>query len=101
MKEFTITSLPKFTFRIRKMNGIEALAARQVILQIKEGKLEEAYYMMLEKYIDVQVDKDVWQRCKEGRDIYPAGLEDNVEALSELMSKWMEYIADFFTKSNA
>lgn len=101
MKEFTIESLPKLTFRIRKMNGIEALSCRQALLQIKEGKLEDAYNVMLSKYIDVQIDKDVWQRCKEGGNYYPNGIEDNVNALIEIMNNWVDYVQTFFTKSNA
>ena len=101
MKEFTIEALPNLTFRIKKMNGIEALASRQIILQIRQGKLEEAYYMMLEKYIEVQIDKDLWQRCKQGGNFYPDGIEDNVNALSQIMNNWIEYVSSFFENSNA
>ena len=101
MKEFTIESMPKTTFRIKKMNGIEALASRQILIKASENDLQSAYNMMLEKYIEVQVDKDVWQICKQGNNFYPVGLEDNVDALVEIMNEFVKYVQSFFVKSNA
>lgn len=101
MKEFKLESVPNLTFRIKKMNGIEALATRQLLVQMKDGELEKAYNTMLEKYIEVQIDKDVWQKCKIGNNYYPKGLEDNVNALTGIMNEFANYVSSFFLKSNA
>lgn len=101
MKEFKIEELKGVTFRIRKMNGIEAIASRQVLVKASEGDLITAYNMMLEKYIDVQVDKDNWLRCKSGENYYPNGLENNVNALMAIMNEFVQYVSSFFSNSNA
>lgn len=100
MNEFQIKSMNQ-VFRIKKMNAIEVLALRT---QLDTENIEAAtkLYMTILERIEVKVGEQ-WLPVRDGKfNIYtPAGIEENIEALDELIHYFMhEYLYPIFTKSD-
>ena len=96
MENFTLNNNE---FRIKKMNAIEVLAMRT---QISFDTLEETmkfYNMLLEK-VEVKC-ADKWIQVKDGENYYPAGIEDDIQVIDEIIKHVMDYLKTVFQKSNA
>lgn len=100
MTEFKIQQLDN-TFRIKKMNAIDVLAFRTQIDFDDFSKAKHTYDIILEN-IEVKLNND-WLPVKAGKDeYYPAGIEENIEAVAQLIRYFMdEFLKPVFTKSNA
>lgn len=85
-------------YRIKKMNAIELLALRSQISFEDLTSAEKFYNEILEKF-EVKL-KDNWLQVKNGNDYFPAGIEDDLDVISELISKMMEYLREVFIKSS-
>lgn len=89
-------------YRIKQMSAVETLAIRtQVNFDTTEQTIK-CYNAMLER-IEVKVKEDKWLPVKEnGREVYyPAGIENNISVIDELIIYFMTYIKEVFQKSNA
>lgn len=98
--EFKIKSRNE-VFRIKQMNAIETLALNTQISFQNIEKTTQLFNIVLER-IEVKCGND-WLPVKEkGQDIfYPAGIENDVHAIDELITYFMnEYLKPIFTKSN-
>lgn len=98
--EFKIKSRNE-VFRIKQMNAIETLALNTQISFQNIEKTTQLFNIVLER-IEVRCGND-WLPVKEkGHDIfYPAGIENDVHAIDELITYFMnEYLKPIFTKSN-
>lgn len=89
------------TYRIKPMNAIETLALQS---QISFDSVEESmkcYGAILER-VEVEV-KDKWLQVKEsGKEVYyPAGIEDDILTIRELITFVLKFIKEVFQKSNA
>ena len=87
------------TFRIAIKNGIEALAMRHYIVNMDTNDVVESYNKILE-HIEYNIDKDQWIKVKDGKNYYPNGIENDAQALLELMNYFYSYLYEFFTDSN-
>lgn len=96
MENFTIKDNE---YRIKKMNAIEMLALRSQIAFDNFEETNNFYNLLLEK-IEVRCGKD-WLQVKDGENYYPAGIEDDIESIEELINKMMDYLKMVFRKSNA
>lgn len=88
------------TFRVRKMNAIEALALKTASSLDNTVAAMTFFNDVLER-LEVSV-ADKWLPVKEvGRDIYyPADIENDGETIKKLVEFFMnEFLKPFFTKS--
>lgn len=85
------------TYRIKQMNAVELLAMRASIDFSSVEAISKSYYAILER-MEVEV-KGSWLQVKQGNDYYPADLENNVGVVEQLISKFVGYLSDVFTKS--
>lgn len=97
MNEFTHNN---YTFRIKKMNVIELMALRSSISFSDIESLQKTYNSMLER-VEVKITDDKWLQCKSGHDYYPNGLEHDFEMVEAIITHFLLYIKEVFTKSNS
>ena len=103
VKEFTIQSLSNH-FRVKKMNAIELLALRAQI-DFDDYKKTEKLYELILNNIEVEFNGQ-WLPIREERqngqaDYYPVGIEDDADAISELIQYFLkEVLMPVFMKSN-
>lgn len=88
-------------YRIKTMNAIELMALRSQIDFDNYDSVVKMYETLLEK-IEVEVNEK-WLPVKTaGTNIYvPQGLENDVEAVEQLINFILTYIKSVFMKSNA
>ena len=96
MENFVIN---EHEYRIKKMNAIEMLALRSQIAFDNFEDTMNFYNLLLEK-IEVKCG-DKWLQVKDGENYYPAGIEEDVDTVDELIGKAVEYLKSVFRKSNA
>lgn len=96
MKEFRVGN---FNYRIKKMNAIQLLALRSSMNFDDSDKLQACFERFLEN-IEVQVKDDKWLQVKQGNDYYPANIEEDIDAIQELIHNFVKYIKSVFTKSS-
>ena len=96
MENFVIN---EHEYRIKKMNAIEMLALRSQIAFDNFADTMNFYNLLLEK-VEVKCG-DKWLQVKDGENYYPAGIEEDVDAVDELIGKAVEYLKSVFRKSNA
>ena len=102
MKEFTITGYPNM-FRPKKMNAIELLALRSQI-DFDSFEATQHLYELILNNIEVEFNGQ-WLPVREVNrnknvDYYPNGIDENVDAISELIKYFMkEVLTPVFTKS--
>lgn len=90
--------LDKLTFRVRKMNAIEALALRTASDMKTTDNTMRFFNDILER-MEVSVGGK-WLPVKDGNNYYPAGLEDNAQLVKQLVEFFMgEFLTPLFTKS--
>lgn len=90
------------TYRIRKMNAIEALAL-QTSSSMKSVDATQAFFNECLERIEVKVTDDKWLPVKQkGRNVYlPDGIENDGDAIKELIEMFMrEFAKPFFKKSD-
>lgn len=93
--------LKGFTFRIKKMNAIEALALRAASSLNTVDESIKFFNDILER-LEVQL-KESWLPVKEkGRSVYyPAGIEEDMTMIQELVNFFMkEFVTPFFESSD-
>lgn len=95
MKEFKIKNN---VYRIKQMNAIQLLAFKTQINFDDFKKAESLYSLVLEN-VEVQVN-DKWLQVKQGNNYYPAKIENDVEAIEEILNQFLEYLKEVFQKSN-
>ena len=100
MKSFEEFKVKDFTFRVKKMNAIELLALRSQISFNSFADTQNCYNEILMK-TEVKIKNDDWQQVKQGNDFYPAGAEDDVELIEEIINNVLEQLKRVFQKSNA
>ena len=87
------------TFRVKKMNAIEALALKSVSSLDSTESATSLFNTILEK-VEVKCG-DVWYPVKKGDVYYPAGIEDDVDTIQQLISFFIkEYFQPLFQPSN-
>lgn len=96
MENFVIN---EHEYRIKKMNAIEMLALRSQIAFDNFEDTMNFYNLLLEK-VEVKCG-DKWLQVKDGENYYPAGIEEDVDTIDELIGKAVEYLKSVFRKSNA
>jgi len=96
MENFVIN---EHEYRIKKMNAIEMLALRSQIAFDNFEDTMNFYNLLLEK-VEVKCG-DKWLQVKDGENYYPAGIEEDVDTVDELIGKAVEYLKSVFRKSNA
>ena len=97
MDEFIVKINDKdFTFRVKKMNGIQALSFRSLFFNMKDNveKSNLAYYTILEN-TQVLVGNS-WCDVKQGNSFIPEGLENSATTILEIASKFLDYLKTFF-----
>lgn len=88
------------TFRVKKMNAIEALALRTAS-SIESPKEAIKFFNEILERMEVQVS-DKWLPVKEKsvEAYYPAGIEDDLPTIQALVDFFMtEFLQPLFTKS--
>lgn len=87
-------------FRIKKMNAIDTLAIQSQI-SFKNAKQSKLFYSQVLERIEVKC-KDQWIPVKEeDKEVYfPAGIEDDLDLVQQLIGFFMLWIKDVFQKSN-
>lgn len=98
--EFTIEGYSQ-TFRVKKMNAIEALAFRTTFDIDDFNSTVDALYRILE-YVEVKV-VDKWLPVKEKNEMsfMPTGIEDNVNAINQISKFFInDYLKPLFRKSD-
>lgn len=88
------------TYRIKRMNAIEALALRTAS-DMKSVEGAKAFFMNVLERIEVQAGEQ-WMPVKtEGREVYiPAGIENDFEGIQKLVEFFMqEFLTPFFKSS--
>lgn len=96
---FTISSFPQ-KFRIAKMNAIELFALKSQIDFHDYKSSLETFNLILEK-IEVNVDNDNWLTVKDEDTYFPSGIEENIQAIDEIIAEFMKWFRTVFQKSNA
>ena len=96
MENFVIN---EHEYRIKKMNAIEMLALRSQIAFDNFEDTMNFYNLLLEK-VEVKCG-DKWLQVKDGENYYPAGIEEDIDTVDELIGKAVEYLKSVFRKSNA
>jgi len=98
--EFTIKDYSQ-TFRVKKMNAIEALAFRTTFDIDDFDSTVNSLYRILE-YVEVKVG-DTWLPVKEknAMSFMPAGIENNVLAINKISKTFInDYLKPLFPKSD-
>ena len=92
--------IKNFEYRIKKMNAIELLAIQTQMDFNSFEDAAKAYDTILEK-IEVKMN-DKWLQVKDSNSklYFPAGIEEDVEAVSALIKYFMDYLKSVFLKSN-
>lgn len=101
-KEFHISAY-EHPFRIKKMNAIELFALRTQIDFKNYNFALDTFNLILEK-MEVLCGEDwlpVREVSKSGEIFFPAGIENNINAIDELSSEFMKRFRTVFQKSNA
>lgn len=97
MDEITIN---KNVYRIKKMNAIEMLAFRGRMSLLNDSLDETAkIYDEMLSHLEVKIN-DNWIQVKQGSNYYPAGLEDDLNAVEQLVVFVVKYLKQVFQKSN-
>lgn len=103
MKEFKIDQYD-YQFRVKKMNAIQFLALRSQI-NFDNYEATTKFYEVLLNNIEVEFNGQwlpVREEIKNQVNYYPAGIEDNIDAVRALINYFMgEVLKPIFTKSNA
>ena len=98
MKEFkTKVNEKEFNFRIKEMNGINALSFRTMIMNMDKSVSDSdiAYNTILEN-VQVQVGNN-WVTCKqEDNTFLPEGLENSPKSILDIAYQFLEYVKSFF-----
>ena len=98
-KEFNIKSVDG-DFRVAIKNGIEAVSLKFcIMLGESHEKMAQNFETILE-HIEYRIDKDEWIKVKDGKNYYPAGIENNPMAIMDLVEEFMKFLNDFFQESN-
>lgn len=88
------------TFRVKKMNAIEALALRTAS-SIENPKEAQKFFNEILERLEVQI-ADKWLPVKEKNveAYYPAGIEDDVATIQKLVDFFMtDFLKPLFMKS--
>ena len=87
-------------FRIKTMNSLDLLAM-QTQISFDSAKQSRACYAQILERLEVNC-KDSWLPVKEeDKEVYfPAGLENDLTLVQELIGFFMEWFRDVFQKSN-
>lgn len=88
------------TFRVKKMNAIEALALRTAS-SIESTKEAQTFFNEILERMEVQI-ADKWLPVKEKNveAYYPAGIEDDIMTIKTLVDFFMkDFLKPLFTKS--
>lgn len=96
-EEFTIKALDQ-AFRIRKLNAIEIFALRSQIDFDNYKTTKDSVELMLEN-LEVKLG-DNWLKVKDGDIYYPNGIEENYDAIDELVRVFLKKFRSVFQKSN-
>ena len=91
-----------YTFRIKKMNAIEALAL-QTSSSMQTVDATQSFFNECLERIEVKAIDDKWLPVKQkGRNVYlPDGIENNGDAIKMLIEMFMrEFAKPFFKKSD-
>lgn len=97
MKEKTIK---ENVYRIKKMNAIETLALQSSISFDSIKDIMKSYKDVLER-VEVKFNNNWLPVKEEGKEVYyPAGIEDNLEELKEVIKFFLDYIKEVFQLSN-
>lgn len=89
----------KLTFRVKKMNAIEALALRTASSLQTTKEAMKFFYDVLER-IEVSVGGK-WLPVKSGDNFYPADIENDAQTIQTLINFFMsEFLKPLFTKSD-
>lgn len=92
----------KHEFRIKKMNAIEALALR-TSSSMKTVESTQSFFNECLERIEVKATEDKWVPVKQkGRDVFlPGGIENDGDAIQQLIEMFMqEFAKPFFKKSD-
>lgn len=96
MEEFVIGNN---TFRIKRMNAIELLAFQSsTSFESYEDSLK-SFDTILE-HVEVKCN-DVWLQVKQKSNYYPAGIENDINAIQEIVTRFTDYLRSVFSKSSA
>ena len=92
--------IKEHNYRIKKMNAIELLSIQSQI-SFKSAKQSQACYSQILERIEVQC-QDNWLPVKEeNKEVYyPAGIENDLEAIQSLITFFMKWLKEVFQKSN-
>lgn len=88
------------TFRVKKMNAIEALALRTAS-SIENPKEAQKFFNEILERLEVQI-ADKWLPVKEKNveAYYPAGIEDDVATIQKIVDFFMtDFLKPLFMKS--
>lgn len=101
MTEFTIKSRPELVFRTKNISPVDLLALTTTIDFENFTKTKELYNFALE-HIEVKDNNDKWSSAKvEGREVYNLLIEDDVMAMNELITYFLnEVVGKAFMKSS-
>lgn len=91
MKEFKIKD---YTFRIKEMNAIEALAFKTQINFDSFNNALELYNLVLER-IEVKCGEK-WLPVKDGNIYYPNEIEKDIKSINEILNNFLEYLKELF-----
>lgn len=89
------------TFRVKKMNAIEALALRTAS-SIENTREAQKFFNEILERVEVEVGGK-WLPVKEkGRDVfYPSGIEDDAQAVQQIVEHFMnDFLHPLFQKSS-
>lgn len=98
-KEFNIKAVDG-DFRVCIKNGIEAVSLKYCIMFGEDADKVTKNFETILEHIEYRVDKDSWLKVKDGNDYYPNGIENNAQAVMELVEVFMKKLNDFFLESN-
>lgn len=98
-KEFNIKSV-KGDFRIAIKNGIEAVALKYCIMLGDDATQIQKNFETILEHIEYRIDKDSWLKVKDGNNYYPNNIENNGQAIMDLVEEFMKRLNDFFIQSN-
>lgn len=87
-------------YKMKDMNAIEIMAMQSQMSFDNYEKTENFYKLLLEK-MEVKIN-DKWLPVKEkGREIYyPDGIENDIEAIGNMLTYCSKYLKSVFPKSN-
>lgn len=96
MEEFKINGYTQI-FRIKQMNAIEIFSLRAVLGFDSFDESLNTTISLLER-IEVKCG-DNWFKVKDGNNYYPAGIENDYQAIEQLVFKINSYLKSVFQKS--